>query len=299
MNTSVDSLLRFIVLLGTVTVGCAPAPLDLPRTGSAVSKTSSKTGIVTVTQMPRTFGKDSAPFYYAGASFIDTTPTAKKVATKDTVPSCTVSRVGACDLTACPAISAASAAARSAPSAKLPSAGLITITSEKQKLLLGPGASGVYTPSTGVADAFTTGNKLTIRAAGADVAPFTKTLPVPPRVVLTAPAWPATGSTVSVPRTEDLVLAWNGSSEGSVVATLSTASSFQSVDLVCRFDASLEGASIPAAALAKLEPTTKGRIAVDTRTFGQVDAGGWTVTTIANIPALLADGIAVGVAAVD
>ncbi|MGE5183770.1 MAG: hypothetical protein ACM31C_16975 [Acidobacteriota bacterium] len=177
---------------------------------------------------------------------------------------CTTMRhVGPCDLVQCAAV---------APPAA--SGGTITITGAALPLSLTPAADGTYAEySTQTMPLFAGGESITFAAAGADVPAFTKTLSMPTKATITAPAKP-TGY-LAISRTQDLAIGWSGGGSGLVQITLLGQLSTDP-RLQCRFSAGAGAGVVPAAALATVS-TGMAAFAMASISDSEQDAGDWAI----------------------
>jgi len=173
-------------------------------------------------------------------------------------------------------------------SAKRPHAGAITFTGARlpANAQVVPDTNGKYTllSETGI-DAWAGGERLTVKAAGADVPAFTGTLVAPsPSVTLEAPVF-APPQKVEVDRKAPLALVWSSAGPGGGILTASASASAsvggRTASIVCRFDASKGSAAFPTKLLEKL-PAGDGVFGASLSTTSQLNAGDYQVTLLAS-----------------
>lgn len=302
MNTAIK---LSVLVLGLFGVACSSTPNNGASSASAASTSNHfRSGIITINQTMRSDGNNGMlPHYQAIATFVDIAPSKAKSSAPAADP-CTHKMIGLCSVTACGIVPATAqdasepvAADDSAP-AKMPTAGAISI-SAGHKVTLASNKHGLYAPKIGDKEFFGTSNTVAIHAKGGDVPAFDKVLNMPPRITLSTPAWPAEGTSFALNRANGIDLAWTGGGTGHVVTTIMTKTDSKSVEVACRFDAVKGHATIPATALAKLVSGATGTFTVDTRSASTLQAGDWSVTTIANSPAITANGVAQAIATVN
>jgi hypothetical protein len=268
-------------------------------TGPGAGTTVTKSGTVSLVQSKMTILDKDYSSYTASATFIQATSYSSTVSSTG----CTTSTDGDCSIVDCDASNAVVSDAGAPPAADAgapqgnPSAGDITVTGDKE-IVLSPNAAGVYAPKTEQVSLWTAGNDLAVKAKGADIPAFDKTLKAPGAITLTAPEWPtAPGQAVAIDRSADLDLAWTDGGDGDVSASISSVAGKKTTFITCTFKAAGGTGKITKAALGKLQTTTTGTISLLSTASDIVDAAGWKVTVSASSPASTsAGGAASGIA---
>ena len=155
------------------------------------------------------------------------------------------------------------------------SAGTVTLTGAAQPITLMPDPDKTYPAAPSTTPLFSGGETITYAATGADVPAFSGTLVMPSRATITSPPKPAAAATLEVPRSQDFHVTWSGGGSGQVQIGL-FGSGTDPQRLICYFDASAGGGSVPTAALAMLAAGSGG-FAMATTAFTEVDEGDWAV----------------------
>ncbi len=167
------------------------------------------------------------------------------------------------------------------------SAGTITITGALEPISLVPGSDHTYAQLMSTTSLFNGGESITFAASGAEVPAFTKSLTMPSKATITAPAKPPSASPyLIVNRAQDFSVSWSGGGSGLVQIALNSQSADQR--LFCRFTASAGTGKLPAAALATL-PAGMGGFAMASIGDTEQDAGDWAVAVSAYFNAVWPD----------
>jgi hypothetical protein len=206
--------------------------------------------------------------------------------------SCKESKEGDCTITECDLGPTPDGGTETdAGTTKSPHAGEIAIKSASE-MKLTPDADGKYEGKNEQSRLWTNGGDISVKAAGADVPAFEKSLKAPSAVKVTAPAWPALGTALEIDRANDLDITWSDGGAGSVQAMVSSSSDDNTkfATVSCVFKSDTGGAKIPKAALSKLIAGDRASIYVSAATIEEVTAGDWKVSVMAMTPATTSGG---------
>lgn len=228
-----------------------------------------KTGTISVGQTITTI--NGGPQYYssyATAMFTETQPGAAG-------SNCTTTHVGACDVYAC----ALNGPTPDAGAVRYAGAGEIDITGGFFDYSLSTSA-GTYVTVSQQQLLYQQGTVLYVSGTGAEVPAFSnKALIVPGSFTVSSPS---SGSTLALPRTQALALAWFGASGRTVNVNVSTIQqNVKSVTIACKFPGSSGSASVPAAAMNRLLPSgsgTYGTVSIAAPAETIFNAGAWQIT---------------------
>ncbi len=156
-------------------------------------------------------------------------------------------------------------------------AGTITVTGGSQQAVLVPASDNTYSYSGLVS--FSTGATVGFAATGADVAAWNANVTFPSPITVTNPS----GNRLVVDHTTDLAMAWTGGSS-KVLVTVQEGVPDRLVEVTCLFDGASGTATIPAAALSDLEPSTtlgsgdaQGDVSIYSVAAVELSAGGFPV----------------------
>jgi hypothetical protein len=166
-------------------------------------------------------------------------------------------------------------------------AGTITISGGLQTVVMTSGPSG-YDGFTSDAALWAGDETLTVSAVGAGIAAFEATIVAPRHLEITAPLY-TIGMPLDVDRASDFTLTWTGSSAGELRVQLVGPQELPApqIAVTCTFDPAAGSATIPAAALSRIEPTGTGTISVDTVGSADVTVPDWGVVHVtARTPAV-------------
>ena len=221
------------------------APVDVPFDAPAIPV---KALTLTLSQQTTVSGGETTYATSATARAVDTTATGGGT--------CSITRIGPCDVVECDLASLGGDAGVDAGTVKAPNAGDIHFDSALASTEIYPNKFGLYNTVTGTTKFFAAGDTVTTTAAGGgSITPWSK-MPVgtaPGDVTLTAPACVG-GACPDVDRTVDLQATWTGGTTGVVSATYVTTDSAKKMAIVsCSFKATDGKGTIPTAALAKLD----------------------------------------------
>jgi hypothetical protein len=243
---------------------------------TSASTASGKTGTITIGQTVTDYSAQS----YATAFFVDASiPTTTRASCETTtVSGCTVN---VCDTTSSDASDASSAK-------KAPNAGTITITGgslPSSGLTLEPsGKNGAYAMASLSDVAFESGAALTVSASGGDVPAFEgHSVHAPSDLDVTSPALDPQ-SPIVLDRSKSLAVAWSDGKDGDVTVSLTTTKvgGGRYAQVQCKTSAASGKASIPAAALAKLDDADGsdvfGSISVSSSSSSSFKAGDYETT---------------------
>ena len=159
-------------------------------------------------------------------------------------------------------------------------AGDIHITGGLSPIAIVKGGSPYYQSITSDTRLWDAGATLTITAeGGADVDPFSASVPAPTNVVVTSPALPLGGAPpVDVDRAADLTVTWEAGALGEAVRVQVVGPELDGepyTTVECRFDPSAGTGTIPSAVLGHIDRTGRGFLAVETLSERTVAAGDW------------------------
>jgi hypothetical protein len=234
---------------------------------------SSKEGIIVLSSWDYTLSSTQKVGMAASAGFLDYEGAALAS------PACPKTTDGACAIEDCPASDAGLPLPTSTASA-----GTLQITGGTMPVSLVPSGTS-YPPVQGTSRLWNGGESIHVTAAGAEVPAFDIGLTAPSYVTVTAPAWPALGSNLTIDRTQPLTLSWSGGQDGTVEVQLRVSGARQ-VGVVCMFPAASGSGSIPVTALAKFPVATTGAsLSVDCITDKNTTAGAWSVLVRADAKA--------------
>jgi len=187
---------------------------------------------------------------------------------------CTTQEFGACRVVTC-------TPNNNVPTPE-PSAGTISLSDGKAinfTLTATPGDDYTLPSNSGVS--VSGGEAVTVTASGATVPAFTATVAVPKVITINSPTLDGSG-VASAPRGTDLVLTFDNRAadgETGTQLTIQSTASVGSPNIYCELPTETGSATIPAAALSQLSPSTT-LLLITTRTK-QVQAGDYTVSVIA------------------
>lgn len=209
-----------------------------------------------------------------------------------TSSACTSLIVAGCSVIDC------NLAAPSPTGQSAPSAGTITFSgpaSVDLGLMLTPTPQGRYEDAKREARVFAPGDLLSISAAGGDIPAFTGTVIAPSDIALISPkvVFP---TKLVVDRTKDLATTWSGGGTSVVSVILATSrvtggKPARGVYVSCEALASGGALTVPAAAVAKLEPTgtdVSGFVGINTYNESAIVAGSRTIALRASSSTTLA-----------
>ena len=153
-------------------------------------------------------------------------------------------------------------------------------------------AGAPYPTRTSATQRFLGGETLGATFAGDAVPGATRSVVAPDFVTLTLPSW-APSATLSIPRSSDLVLTWDGGNRGTAFVELSDGA----VSVRCEAKATSAKMSVPAkllAPLAKASTFQFGTVARDAR-----DVGAWRVDFVVTALASRGGAVAAGPVSID
>jgi hypothetical protein len=188
---------------------------------------------------------------------------------------CTTTHIGSCDVYDCALDKTVDAG-----SVRYAGAGDVDVTGGFTDYSLSTSAGSYQTVSSQQL-LYQGGTVLTVSATGDEVPAFSnKTITVP-----TAPFTvqsPSFASTLSLPRTQGLAVAWSGASGRSVKVNVSTIQqNVRSVSIACTFSGSAGSGSVPASGMGKLLHTSSsvtGSLYVSAPVETTFAAGQWSIT---------------------
>jgi hypothetical protein len=201
-------------------------------------------------------------------------------------PACPATTDGPCTIKDCPTPGADAGQ----PTPRTASAGAVQVTGAAMPVLLVPSGAS-YPPLQSSARLWSGGESLDVLAMGAEVPAFSAALTAPSYVTVTAPAWPALGSTLAIDRSQPLAFAWSGGHDGTVQVEILGDMGPQRTSITCLFPAASGSGTVPATALARFPLVTTGAsLSVDCITDKSVTAGGWSILVRASTQARTAAG---------
>jgi hypothetical protein len=190
--------------------------------------------------------------------------------------SCTYKKVETCHVYDCPL----GGPAPDAGTTRYASAGTVSVTGGLTNYSMAV-AAGSYTSVSSQVLLFNSGTTLQVSSTGGEVPAFSgKTLTVPSALFNVSS--PSIGAGLAIPRSQALHVTWTGANGRDVQVNASTTTDHvRSVSIACTFPGTSSSGSIPAAAMAKLLPTsstTKGYLSVGAPIETSFTAGSWAVT---------------------
>jgi hypothetical protein len=198
---------------------------------------------------------------------------------------CDIRTEGPCQVMDCTSTSDAGV-----PSYETVSAGVIQLTGASQPLTLAPDASGTYAIVTGQEKLWSGGETLTVTAAGDEVPGFQATLFAAVPVVVTSPAFPASGTPITLQTSGPLTVSWTGGLGGTVTVMLVRSVGKNTVSLMCSYPATSGSGTVPASAMASIPPGPDGVFQVLAGDAEKIDASGWAITVQEYVPVLTPSG---------
>lgn len=157
------------------------------------------------------------------------------------------------------------------------SAGNVMIDGGSVGVMLSPDAMNHYAKQESTTtNLHAGGDAITVTATGATIPAFTRTLTAPSYIDVTSPAQPADGDPLPIDRTKDLVFGWDGGGAGDLVVLLGDATT----SMTCKLPTAPGTGAIPAAALAKLAPSSSGFFLMQAASRTDVVVDDWTVQVI-------------------
>jgi len=230
------------------------------------------------------------------ASFVE----AAAVAGVPGTSKCTTTKEGSCDVMVCDLPASSGGGSNDPPPQggevkKSPSASDITIKAADE-ITLSPDGKGNYTPMTGQTALFAAGDDVLVKAKGAEVPAFSKTIKAPGIINVTAPEWPALGEAFTIDKANDLELTWENGGEGDVQATISSVADKKTSMITCKFKAADGTGKIAKAALGKLVASETGSISISSANTAAFDQNGWKLNVLIMSPGTAGGGMASGVA---
>jgi hypothetical protein len=177
------------------------------------------------------------------------------------------------------------------------SAGTINVTGGNKALALTVSGTA-YTAITDSANSLWSGGEpISVVAAGADVPAFSIQIVAPSEVVMTAPAPPAAGQSLSISTNSDMQLTWSGGASGAKVHARLSLNVFTptlySQSLDCYYDATSGSGTIPTTALKALKTGGAGTLLIEgggVNVQNAVMAGDYLVTIALTSPAVFSNG---------
>jgi hypothetical protein len=240
-----------------------------------------RSGTISLSQSVMNIAGTDYSSYTAIATFIETT----SAGTGSTgSSSCTQSTDGDCSIVACDTTGAVASdggvvSDAGAPK-KSPTAGEITVKGLKE-ITLTPDDKGSYTAKFEQVALWKAGEDVSVKAAGAEVPAFEKTLKSPSTVIVSEPTWPAVGQAIDVDRANDLDFTWADGGPGTVQAAITSAAGGKTTLITCKFKADAGTGKISKAALSKLVATDTGTLSLTAMSSEVVDASGWKINVLA------------------
>lgn len=174
------------------------------------------------------------------------------------------------------------------------SAGTLHISAGGTTITMSPEADGSYTAVTGQSRLWTAGQTLAVQADGDEVPAFTGSVAGVDAALVSAPAFPAAGTAMSISRSQSLTVSWSGQTAGNIFVILARSDTAgavtHTVSATCTYPASVGSAVVPSTVLSAIPAGDSGSFAVYGGDRAELAAGDWSVVIQEYVPALLPTG---------